>query len=105
MGRPHGPYLLFAAEFFLFLNTGPLNAAIVNSVSANVRSSAIALNLFLIHFLGDTFSPQIIGHISEKANLREGLGVTLVTLILSGVLLFFGARFAPVLDEGVRVAA
>ena len=25
---------LFAAEFFLFLNTGPLNAAIVNSVSA-----------------------------------------------------------------------
>src|SRR5271163_3622123 len=33
---------LFAAEFFLFLNTGPLNAAICNSVSAGVRSSAIA---------------------------------------------------------------
>jgi hypothetical protein len=27
---------LFAAEFFLFLNTGPLNAAICNSVSAAV---------------------------------------------------------------------
>ena len=48
---------LFAAEFFLFLNTGPLNAAICNSVSAAVRSSAIALKLFLIHMLGDTFSP------------------------------------------------
>jgi predicted MFS family arabinose efflux permease len=94
---------LFAAEFFLFLNTGPLNAAICNSVSSAVRSSAIALNLFLIHFLGDTFSPQIIGHISGMANsnLRIGLGLTLVTLILSGALLFVGARFAPRLDESL----
>jgi MFS transporter, Spinster family, sphingosine-1-phosphate transporter len=92
---------LFAAEFFLFLNTGPLNAAICNSVSSTVRSSAIALNLFLIHMLGDTFSPQIIGHISGMANsnLRIGLGLTLVTLVLSGVLLFAGARFAPGLEE------
>jgi MFS family permease len=92
---------LFVAEFFLFLNTGPLNAAICNSVSSGVRSTAIALELFLIHFLGDTFSPQIIGHISGMANsnLRIGLGLTLVTLVLSGILLFAGARFAPLLEE------
>ena len=90
---------LFAAEFFLFLNTGPLNAAICNSVSAAVRSSAIALELFLIHMLGDTFSPQIIGAISGVSSLRVGLGLTLVTLILSGMLLFAGARFAPDLEE------
>jgi MFS transporter, Spinster family, sphingosine-1-phosphate transporter len=92
---------LAAAQFCLFLNTGPLNAAICNSVSSGVRSSAIALNLFLIHALGDTFSPQIIGAISGMAhsNLRIGLGLTLVTLIVSGVLLFAGARFAPALEE------
>jgi hypothetical protein len=90
---------LFAAEFFLFLNTGPLNAAICNSVSAAVRSSAIALNLFQIHMLGDTFSPTIIGKIADLSSLRLGLGLTLITLILSGVLLFAGARFAPVLEE------
>jgi MFS family permease len=90
---------LVAAEFFLFLNTGPLNAAICNSVSSAVRSSAIALNLFLIHMLGDTFSPTIIGRISDLSNLRIGLGLTLVTLILSGVLLFAGARFAPGLER------
>jgi len=90
---------LVAAEFFLFLNTGPLNAAICNSVSSAVRSSAIALNLFLIHMLGDTFSPTIIGGISDLSNLRIGLGLTLVTLILSGVLLFAGARFAPRLER------
>jgi MFS transporter, Spinster family, sphingosine-1-phosphate transporter len=90
---------IFAAEFFLFLNTGPLNAAIVNSVSAAVRSFAIALNLFLIHALGDAPSPRLIGAISDRHGLRLGLGLTLVTLVLSAGILFFGARFAPPLPE------
>ena len=90
---------LFAAEFFLFLNTGPLNAAIVNSVSAPVRATAISVNLFCIHFFGDTFSPQIIGAVSDRTNLSIGLGVTLVTLILSAVVLLVGARYAPPMEE------
>ena len=90
---------LFAAEFFLFLNTGPLNAAIVNSVSAPVRATAISFNLFCIHFFGDTFSPQIIGAISDRSNLRLGLGATLVSLVISCVILRTGARFAPPLEQ------
>ncbi len=91
---------LFAAEFFLFLNTGPLNAAIVNSVSAPVRATAVSLNLFCIHFFGDTFSPQIIGAISDRTkNLRFGLGVTLISLVVSCGILRLGARFAPSLEE------
>jgi predicted MFS family arabinose efflux permease len=90
---------LAAAEFFLFLNTGPLNTAIVNSVSAPVRATAIGLNLFFIHFFGDTFSPQIIGAISDHSNLRLALGTTLIFLVISGVILRSGARFAPPLEE------
>jgi MFS family permease len=90
---------LFAAEFFLFLNTGPLNAAILNSVSAPVRATAVGLNLFIIHAFGDTFSPQIIGAISDRSNLRIGLGATLISLIVSCVILRTGARFAPLLDD------
>ena len=91
---------LFAAEFFLFLNTGPLNAAIVNSVSAPVRATAISVNLFCIHFFGDTFSPQIIGAVSDRTHsLRLALGLTLVSLIVSAVILRAGAQFAPRLEE------
>lgn len=90
---------LFVAEFFLFLNTGPLNAAIVNSVSFKVRATAISVNLFCIHAFGDTFSPQIIGAVSDHSNLRLALGLTLVSLLVSAALLLFGSRFAPVLDE------
>jgi hypothetical protein len=72
-----------------------LNTAIVNSVSAVVRSFAIALNLFLIHALGDAPSPRLIGVVSDRHGLRLGLGLTLVTLVLSASILFAGARFAP----------
>ena len=90
---------LFIAEFFLFANTGPLNAAIVNSVSAPVRATAISINLFCIHFFGDTFSPQIIGAISDHSTLSIGLGATLVTMLLSCCLLGYGARFASPFEE------
>lgn len=91
---------LAAAEFFLFLNTGPLNTAIVNSVNGPVRATAISINLFCIHAFGDTFSPQIIGAISDRTNLRIGLGATIVTLFISCAILLMGARFAPRLDDG-----
>ncbi|MGD0548440.1 MAG: MFS transporter [Terracidiphilus sp.] len=91
---------LFAAEFFLFLNTGPLNAAIVNSVNGPIRATAIACNLFIIHCFGDTFSPQIIGAISDHTrSLRLGLGATLIMLVVSCIILRAGARFAPPLEE------
>jgi MFS transporter, Spinster family, sphingosine-1-phosphate transporter len=89
----------FVAEFFLFLGTGPLNAAIVNSVAAPIRATAISVNLFVIHVLGDAFSPTIIGKISDATNLRIGLGITLITLTLSGMILFTGARYAPILNR------
>ena len=90
---------VFVAEFFLLLNTGPLNAAIVNSVNGMIRATAISVNLFCIHFFGDTFSPQVIGAISDRSNLSIGLGATLVFLVISCTILFAGARFAPMLEE------
>jgi MFS transporter, Spinster family, sphingosine-1-phosphate transporter len=64
-----------------------------------VRATAISVNLFVIHAFGDTFSPQIIGAVSDRTNLRLALGLTLVSLIFSGAILWVGARFAPVLEE------
>lgn len=90
---------LFVAEFFIFLNTGPLNTAIINSVSAPVRATAISINLFIIHFFGDTFSPQIIGAISDHSNLSIGLGLTLVSLFVACIILYQGARYAPQFDS------
>lgn len=86
---------LYVAEFFLFLNTGPLNAAIVNSVSPEIRATAVGVNLFIIHILGDVPSPLLIGLISDHSSLRAGFSVALIAMLLSAAILFYGARFAP----------
>ena len=59
---------MFVAVFFVLVGTGPTNAALVNSVSANIRSTALAVNVFVIHLLGDAFSPTLIGRISDKTS-------------------------------------
>lgn len=74
-------------------------AAIVNSVAAPIRATAISVNLFVIHALGDAVSPRLIGILSDATNLRIGLSITLITLTASGIILFTGARYAPPLAE------
>lgn len=86
---------LGVAMFCIFLGTGPLNTAIVNAVPAAVRATAIAMELFLIHALGDTPSPRLIGMVSDRTTLATGLGLTLVTMLIATVLLFLGARTTP----------
>lgn len=89
------------AMFCIFLGTGPLNAAIVNAVPASVRATAIAMELFLIHALGDTPSPRLIGMVSDHSTLAMGLGLTLVTMLIATLLLFLGARTTPNVADGV----
>jgi MFS family permease len=86
---------LGVALFCIFLGTGPLNAAIVNAVPAAVRATAIAMELFLIHALGDTPSPWLIGIVSDRSTLATGLGLTLITMLIAAALLFAGARTVP----------
>jgi hypothetical protein len=89
---------IFLGEFFLLLNTAPLNAALVNSVSARIRATALAVNIFTIHLLGDAFSPTLIGYISDRSNLEIGLTAMIAAVALSAAVLFYGMRFAPKLS-------
>jgi MFS transporter, Spinster family, sphingosine-1-phosphate transporter len=86
---------ILVGEFLILLNTAPLNAALVNSVSAPIRATAVAVNLFTIHLLGDAFSPTLIGYISDRSNLQMGMVAMIAAVALSGVILVYGMRFAP----------
>jgi hypothetical protein len=56
------------------------------------------VNLFTIHLLGDAFSPKIIGRIADRSSLQRGFEVSLIAIILSSIVLFYGMRFAPQLQ-------
>jgi MFS transporter, Spinster family, sphingosine-1-phosphate transporter len=84
---------IFVAEFFLFLNTGPLNTVILNVTPPTVRAMAFAVNIFFIHALGDAFSPSILGWLSDQWGLRSALLITPLAMALAGVLCFICGRF------------
>jgi MFS family permease len=92
------------AAFLLLLNTAPLNAAIINSVGAHIRATAIAVNLFVIHFLGDAFSPWLIGKVSDKSSLEAGFVSTVIATAISSAILFYGMKFAPAVRVEERAA-
>jgi len=96
--------MLSVAVFLVFLGTGPVNAATLNAVPANLRATAMAGQLFALHVFGDMFSPKLIGVISDHANLRLGLGVTLITFVLGAAIFFVGSRYAPVLHDAAGEA-
>jgi MFS family permease len=92
-GLPSCITAIFIAEFFLFLNTGPLNTVIINVTDPAVRAMAFAVNIFFIHALGDAVSPSILGWLSDQWGLRSALLVTPCVMVLAGLLCFICGRF------------
>ena len=83
---------IFTAEFFLFLNTGPLNAVLLGCVPANIRATAMAVNIFFIHALGDSISPPIIGILSDRFGLYRATLITPAMMLVSGAVLAYAIR-------------
>ncbi len=61
------------AIVFLFLPTGAIAAALVETSPLNMRAMAFAVNIFIIHLLGDALSPAIIGAAADVWNLKTAL--------------------------------
>lgn len=93
-----GPMMVPAiavAAFFLLLNTSPLNTALVNSVGAHIRATAIAVNIFIIHFLGDVPSPTMMGWVADRTSLQTAFVLPVIAMGVSSAILFYGMKFAP----------
>jgi MFS family permease len=86
---------IWLAAFLLLLNTSPLNAAIINSVGPHVRATALAVNIFVIHILGDVPSPALMGEIADRFSLQLSFIGPVVAMVLSCAILLYGMRFAP----------
>jgi len=93
--------LLFVAVFFLFFNTGPANTVTANVTRSEIRATAFAINILVIHLLGDVISPPIIGLISGFSNLQTAFLVVSFTIPVGGILWVLGAKH---LDEDTKKA-
>jgi MFS transporter, Spinster family, sphingosine-1-phosphate transporter len=100
-----GPIMIPAiavAAFFLLLNTAPLNAAVINSVDASIRATALAVNIFVIHILGDVPSPTMMGWVADRRSLQESFVLPIIAMAVSSAILFYGMKFAPEVAAGAK---
>jgi len=85
--------LIFLTCFCLFFNTGPTNTILANVSHPSMRAAAFALNIFVIHALGDVISPVIIGLLNDWFHdMNKSFLVVGLTFLAAGVLWLLGAR-------------
>jgi len=83
---------IFLACCCLFFNTGPTNTILANVTHPAMRAQAFALNILLIHSLGDVISPVIIGIVSDKRNMNAAFLLVGLMFVVSGIFWTLGAR-------------
>ena len=102
--------VVFIAELFLFLNTGPLNAALIGSVPVQMRGAAFAVNVLCIHAFGDALSSVLLGVVSDaatpvlgsaSAGLSLAVAVTAIPVAIGGILLLRGGRWIARQPQGL----
>lgn len=95
---------LFVAVFGLFMNTGPANTILANVSRSPIRSTAFAINILVIHMLGDVISPPLIGITADLASLQVAFYGVSLFILLGGGLWVLGARFLDADTEAVERA-
>lgn len=94
MQSPTATFIVIGlAQFFLFINSGPINAAIVNCVPPAFRAFAMGLNVLFIHMLGDAISPPLIGYVADRSSLGTAIQFNVVPVLLGGAALLTGAKW------------
>ena len=81
---------MFVTLLLLFINTGPLNAAMANVLPPELRGRGFAINVVAIHLFGDAASPPLIGAVSDRIGLRAPVLATATLLVLAGIVLWAG---------------
>jgi MFS family permease len=85
--------LVFLAVFCLFFNTGPTNTILANVTHPSVRATGYALNILIIHALGDAISPLVMGAIADRSDLGTAIQVVAAVVLAGGSLWLWGTRY------------
>src|SRR5213076_241381 len=81
---------MFFAIFFLFVNTGPSNTALANVSLPAVRATAFAVNILVVHALGDVQAFWLLGYIGGHANMHVAFLFVSGIIFLSGLVWLMG---------------
>jgi MFS family permease len=84
---------VFLAIFFLFFNTGPTNTILANVTHPSMRAAAFAVNIFIIHILGDVPSPPLMGYLNGMVSREFSFQVVSLMVLVGGIFWLWGAVY------------
>lgn len=84
---------MFFAIFFLFVNTGPSNTALANVSLPAVRATAFAVNILIVHALGDVQAFWLLGYIGGHTNMHVAFLVVSGVMCASGLIWLLGVKY------------
>ena len=102
---PFSLITFFIAIICIFVPLGPISASLVVLSSRRVRSMAFAINIFLIHALGDAISPSVIGKISDIWGLKMAFLGTLALLLPACLFVYSAVKTARLQGRFIRYYA
>ena len=92
---PNGAVLgvaLFAASFFMTVYHGPVTAIIHDLTPTKMHGFAFAAYVTVAHLFGDMAAPAVIGAVSDRYELRTGMLLAVVAVLVSGPCFLLAAR-------------
>ena len=95
---------LFGSVFFVFFNTGPSNTALANVSLPSVRATAFALNIFVIHLLGDAAAPPLIGAIAGHYNMKIAFMFVSAVMLVAAAAWLAGIKYLAADTAAVEAA-
>ena len=81
---------MFASLTLLFVNGGPLNAAMANVLPPDLRARGFSIYSLVMHLLGDAPSPFIIGVVSSRMGIAVPVLAIALLPVLAGLVLLAG---------------
>ena len=88
-----GNNILFITSFglgILLISSyfGPVAAVVQDVVPSNLRATAFAVYVFVIHLVGGATAPAVVGWLSDKYDLKLALGIATLGQLMAGILFF-----------------
>jgi sugar phosphate permease len=80
----------FLGIFLMVWYTGPIIAVIHDIVPSDVKATAQAIYILLIHLLGDTMSPAIVGKLADLYDLQGALLLPALINVVGGLVFLIG---------------
>jgi MFS transporter, Spinster family, sphingosine-1-phosphate transporter len=87
---------LLLVQIAIFVAIAPINTATLSAVPGTISATAFAVQIFLIHALGDVISPPIVGFLADHIPMNHAMQILSLAIFISGLIWIKPLKNSPV---------